>query len=112
LRRELGQEHDSVAPALVKSSVPSLAPDSNLKDTLTERQQIERDTDLALNSLQRSQSGPAYTIETEDKENDIYPNLSIKELKQQQDTKKSTKTNTPSEYYSKNINEYQAFFDI
>jgi hypothetical protein len=83
LRRELGREHDSVAPAL-----------------------IERGTDPAPDSLQRSQSGTAYTVETEDEENDIYPNLLMKELKRRQDTKKGIKTNTPSEYYSKNIDEH------
>jgi hypothetical protein len=88
------------------------APDSNPEDTLTERRQIERGTDLAPDSLQRSQSGTAYTVETKDKENDIYPNLLIKELKRRQDTEKGIKTNTPSEYYSKNIDKHQAFFDI
>jgi hypothetical protein len=112
LRRELGREHDSVAPASVRSSVPSPAPDSNPEDTLTERRQIERGTDPAPDSLQRSQSGTAYTVETEDEENDIYPNLSMKELKRRQDTEKGIKTNTPSEYHGKNIDEHQAFFDI
>jgi hypothetical protein len=36
----------------------------------------------------------------------------MKELKRRQNTKKGIKTNTLSEYYGKNINEHQAFFDI
>jgi hypothetical protein len=51
LQKKLRQEYNSAAPALVRSLVLSLTPDFNLKDILTERQQIKKDTNLAFNSF-------------------------------------------------------------
>jgi hypothetical protein len=51
LQKKLRQEYNSVALALVKSLVLSLILDFNLKNTLTERQQIEKGINLAFNSF-------------------------------------------------------------
>lgn len=112
LQRELGQEHGSADLALVGSPISSPAHDSNSEDALAERYSARRDADSTPEGFQPLQSGTAYTAETEDEGDDIYPNLTAKELKRRQDTEKGIKTNTPNEYYSKNIDKYRAFFDI
>ena len=76
----------------------------------TEPESVQREADDFLDGLRRPRT--VHAMATIEEGDEIYPNLSAKELGRLQATEKGIQTNSPNEYYGKNIDEHRVFFDI